>query len=231
MNYLAHARGLLDDPYLVAGAATPDWLCLTRPRLRCRSKHALPFADSSDRRLASFARGVLRHHADDDWFHQTQAFNELTLELARRIRRLTRDEDGMRPSFVGHILVELLLDATLIAEDARAADRYYAALNQIDPEEIAGLIGELTGEDASQTAAIVRRFLEIRFLDDYPDDARLLVRLNQVMRRVRLPELPQGMLDILPQARRDVTALREQLLTPPFELPRRHGLLAAPASW
>ena len=76
MNYLAHSLACLDDPYEVAGAAVPDWLGLTRPRLRCRSRHALPFVDLEEPKVAALARGIVRHHADDDWFHQTLAFNE-----------------------------------------------------------------------------------------------------------------------------------------------------------
>ena len=118
MNYLAHSLACFDDPYQLAGAAVPDWLGLTRPRLRCRSRQAAPFADSDDPCVAAIARGVLRHHADDAWFHETDAFCILSLEFARRVRGVTGDVDGMRPSFLGHILVELLLDASMLFKAA-----------------------------------------------------------------------------------------------------------------
>jgi hypothetical protein len=214
MNYLAHAMACLDDPYQVAGAATPDWLCMTRPRLRCRSRQAAPFVDADDPRFASLARGILRHHADDDWFHETGAFGDLSMELARQVRRATGDRDGMRPGFLGHILVELLLDAALIAEDRRGVDAYYAALEAVDPRFVANAIGAMNGCDASGVAGLISRFVEIRFLYDYMEDASLLFRLNQVMRRVRLPELPAQMLDILPDARQLIFEQRIALLTP-----------------
>jgi len=214
MNYLAHAMNCLDDPYQVAGAATPDWLCMTRPRLRCRSRQAAPFVDADDPQLASFARGVMRHHADDDWFHETGAFGDLSMELARRIRWATGDRDGMRPGFLGHILVELLLDAALIAEDRRGVDAYYAALAAVDAEFVAAAIGQVNGCDASGGAGLITRLVELRFLYDYMEDETLLFRLNQVMRRVRLPELPGRMLEILPGARQLVAEHRAALLTP-----------------
>ncbi len=37
---------------------------------------------------------------------------------------------------------------------------------------------------------MIQLFCRERFLYDYLDDAKLLTRLNRVMRRVRLPELP-----------------------------------------
>jgi hypothetical protein len=227
MNYLAHAIECLDDPYQVAGAATPDWLCMTRPRLRCRSRQAAPFVEAEDSQLASFARGVMRHHADDDWFHETGAFGDLSMELARRIRWATGDRDGMRPGFLGHILVELLLDAALIAEDRRGVDAYYAALATVDAGFVAAAIGQMNGCDASSVAELITRFVELRFLYDYIEDETLLFRLNQVMRRVRLPELPAKMLEILPGARQLVADHRLALLTPrAAEAP----LLAAMAS-
>jgi hypothetical protein len=214
MNYLAHSLACLDDPYEVAGAAVPDWLGLTRPRLRCRSRQAAPFAELSDPCVAAVARGVMRHHADDDWFHQTATFCDLSLEFARRVRHTTGDVDGMRPSFLGHILVELLLDATLMAENRWRVDAYYAALNQVDADAVAGAVGTMIGADASALASIIRRFRVMRFLYDYADDGGLVFRLNQVMRRVRLPELPERFTELLPAARAMVTKRRDELLAP-----------------
>ena len=214
MNYLAHSLECLDDPYEVAGAAVPDWLGMTQPRLRCRSRHARPWMGHSDSVPAAIARGVVRHHADDDWFHQTGAFGDLSMELARRVRRVTGDDDGMRPSFLGHILLELLLDATIQAAEPAVLDRYYDALGAVDATVVAATVGAMAEVDASQLASIIERFRELRFLYDYADDDRLLFRLNQVMHRVRLPELPPRFTTILPAARMLVASHRDALLAP-----------------
>jgi hypothetical protein len=214
MNYLAHSLQCQESPYEVAGAAVPDWLGMTRPRLRCRSRHARPHVSADDPQLAAVARGVMRHHADDDWFHQTGAFGDVMLELARRIRGVTGDTDGMRPGFLGHILLELLLDATLHAEQPEVLDRYYDALGRIDPAVVAGAVGHMAECDAASLAGIIERFVELRFLYDYADDDRLAYRLNQVMRRVGLPELPRAFTEILPEARILVAAASRNLLTP-----------------
>jgi hypothetical protein len=227
MNYLAHSLSCLDDPYEVAGAAVPDWLGLTRPRLRCRSRHALPWVDSADPAMAAIARGIMRHHADDDWFHQTAAFCELSLEFARRVRRVTGDVDGMRPSFLGHILVELLLDAVIMAEDPGVLDAYYAALSSVDPQQVAGAVGQMTGADASALASIVRRFVPMRFLYDYVEDEPLAFRLNQVMHRVGLPNLPGRFTEILPDARALVARHRDDLLPSAAEERQSPGVLLA----
>jgi hypothetical protein len=64
-------------------------------------------------------------------------------------------------------------------------------------------------------AAIIDRFRLVQFLYDYVADERLAFRLNQVMRRVRLAELPGRFVEILPAARRLVATHRDALLTPP----------------
>jgi hypothetical protein len=227
MNYLAHALDCLDDPYQVAGRAVPDWLCLTRPRLRCRARHARPHIQSPCRVTRAVARGVARHHADDGWFHHTAAFGELSLELARRIRRATGDCDGMRPSFVGHILLEMLLDAAIADGQPQLVDRYYAALGAVDPRRVARTVSLLTDGDAVQLEHIVTRFVETEFLYDYAHDELLLYRLNQVMRRVGLPELAPAFVDLLPAARSLVGAGRAALLTPPASRPAPKLALAS----
>ena len=117
MNYFAHARRFLDDPYMVAGTAVPDWLNVVDRRVRTRSKSAAPLVHDADPYLAAVARGVVQHHHDDAWFHQTAIFTRLNLHFTVEIRDRLEHEAGLRPSFLGHILVELLLDAELIHDE------------------------------------------------------------------------------------------------------------------
>lgn len=214
MNFFAHALHCLDDPYQLAGVAAPDWLNAIRPRVRCRTKHALPFIDAERPELRAMARGVVRHHEDDDWFHQTRAFAELSLSFAKRIRAATGDPDGMRPSFVGHILVELLLDAELIAVRPGAIDRYYDSVVRLDAPLAAACVSRMTGAPAGDVNRVIDRFASEQFLIDYLDDLRLCYRLNQVMRRVGLTELPESVAEMLPEARFDVRGRQRELLTP-----------------
>ena len=51
----------------------------------------------------------------------------------------------MRPIFLGHAIVEILLDAVLIEQDRSQLDRYYQALGQIDSALVADAVGSITG--------------------------------------------------------------------------------------
>ncbi|MBW8884259.1 MAG: hypothetical protein JF612_05665, partial [Planctomycetia bacterium] len=55
-------------------------------------------------------------------------------------------------------------------------------------------------------------FTAERFLYDYLDDAKLLVRLNHIMRRVNLPQIPPSLISLLPSFRSRVRNRMNDLL-------------------
>ncbi len=213
MNYFAHGRRFLSRPYFVAGTAVPDWLNVVNRRLRLRGKKVEPFVRSADPIQKEIASGICQHHADDDWFHRTRAFAELALQFAVTIRDRLPKDDGLRPSFLGHILVELLLDDCLARQHPTQLSAYYACLEQVDPQRVAEFVHQVTGKNAQELTVFIPRFLEVRFLYDYAEDAKLLYRLNQVMQRVGLAKIPDAMAGLLPRLRAAVQQRATALLT------------------
>ena len=147
MNYFAHGRHVVEDPYLLAGTAAPDWLSVVNRRVRARATGS---AIGRLRRsaLSAVARGVVQHHHDDDWFHRTRAFAELSWRFTAELRDLLPEDDGFRPSFLGHILVEILLDAALIEEDPSRLDAYYDALGSLAPARVSRCVHHMTTGNA-----------------------------------------------------------------------------------
>ncbi|HTU27733.1 MAG TPA: hypothetical protein VMF30_20140 [Pirellulales bacterium] len=213
MNYFAHGREFVDEPYFLAGTAVPDWLNVVDRPTRIRSRQALEYVEAADPCLAAVARGIVRHCQDDGWFHSTRAFAELSMELTRGARDLLAQDAGFRPHFLGHILVEMLLDAALIAADPARLEAWYAALDGLDPERVREAVGTMGRGGGQRLAVFIPLFSRERFLWDYLDDAKLMIRLNQVMRRVELPQLPRHFADLLPNARQLVTERQAELLT------------------
>jgi hypothetical protein len=216
MNYFAHAYPHLADEtldaYFLAGLATPDWLSVVARRSKCRTRHVEPWIEHADPRLAALARGIAQHHADDRWFHETRAFAELSLLFAKRIQQHCGDGGDMRPSFLGHILVELLLDAELIARDPRRLDRYYAAIDRVDAVQVAAWVEQMSGRPVDELALFIPRFVTLRFLADYANDGGLCFRVNQVLHRVGLPELPFSFGELLPSLRGTVAQNAQALM-------------------
>lgn len=212
MNYLAHGWRFAEQPYFLAGTAVPDWLSVVDRKMRARGKTAALYVNDADENLAALARGIVQHHRDDEWFHQTTAFNELSLAFTLQVRDSLPADDGFRPSFLGHILVELLLDATLTEEKPSRLDNYYAALAQADPAFLQVAINRLSTRQSDKVAYLITRFLQERFLYDYAEDGKLLVRLNHVMKRVSLPLLPAELADLFPEMRATIRHRRHELL-------------------
>jgi hypothetical protein len=215
MNYLSHGWRFSDQPYVLAGTAAPDWLSVIDRKIRLRSRTAANYVADTDPIVAAVARGVVQHHADDAWFHALPAFNELSLAFAVEIRDALPGDEGFRPSFLGHILVELLLDSALVEESPERLDNYYAALSALDPGAVEQAINRLATRPNNRIASLIPRFTAERFLYDYRDDTRLLMRLNHIMRRVGLPQLPPSLIGLLPSLRGRVRDRMRELLTEP----------------
>jgi hypothetical protein len=212
VNYFAHAIAFLDDPYFAAGTGVPDWLSVVDRAVRVRLERAGRFVDDRCGVTRSVARGIVQHIRDDARFHESRAFAELTYGLSALVRDVLGGESGMRPSFLGHLLVEVLLDACLIAEDPGRLGEYYRVIDSVDPGRVEGAVNRMAPRPTRRLAPMIRRFCRERILSDYGEDAKLRVRLDQVMRRVKLAPLPGELLDVLPEARRAVALRREELL-------------------
>lgn len=214
MNYFAHGCRFVADPYYLAGTAVPDWLNVgdRKAGVRARSKQAALLADDADPQVRALARGIMRHHTDDGWFHETPAFAELSWRFTAEIRDRLEPDPGLRPSFLGHILIELLLDAELIADDPSRLDAYYRALEEVDADHVMATVNRISARPAEKLAEVIRMFREIQFLRDYVADGPLLTRLNGVLKRVGLAQLPDAFVAYLPSARLAVREHRDGLL-------------------
>ncbi len=212
MNYFAHALPFLDRPCFAAGVSVPDWLTVVDRPLRLRPRHAETFVDDADHCVAEVAAGVLQHLGDDARFHETRAFAETSLDLSVRARDSLGGESGMRPAFLGHLLAELLLDATLIADDPTRLTEYYRLLDKLDAGQIEAAVNRMAPRPTRRLAGFIELFRRERVLWDYLEDDTLMVRLGQVMRRVRLDPLPDRFASILPGARTLVAVRKIELL-------------------
>jgi len=68
-------------------------------------------------------------------------------------------------------------------------------------------------ESTNRVAPLLPLFLQERFLWDYLDGEKLLARLNQVMRRIKLNALPESLIEVLERGRQLVASHADELLT------------------
>lgn len=212
MNLFAHALPFLEDAWFAAGTCLPDWMSAVNRKIRLRSRKMALRTDDRDPVVAKVARGIVQHHQDDHWFHDTAAFVGLNLDFSLELRQQLPDADSLRSHFVGHILIEILLDDYLAAEFPGQLECFYERLGEIPGSRLQTVVENLAGECPIPLAEFFPRFLKSRFLFDYRDDLNLLRRLNQVMHRVGLAALPPALSDWLPGARQRVRILAPELL-------------------
>jgi hypothetical protein len=215
VNYLAHAYQHLHRPYFMAGTALPDWMNVIDRKNRARRHRAQPVTGHMDPEIAEFALGVVQHHEDDQWFHTSESFIHLSSRFAAELKGLLGADLGHQAAFVGHISVELLLDAELITRNERLLDGYYNNLAQLNAAKLVAAAGLICPSPVPELALLVPRFIDERFLADYTSDQGLCRRLNGVMRRVNLPPLPQSVIDWLAVSRRCVADRTDDLLAFP----------------
>lgn len=215
MNFLCHAIPYLDDPLVAVCTAVPEWLSVIDRKIRARERMATAVLDSDDDSVRQVATGILNHINDDRWFHTTAAFVETNLQLAVGLRDLLPGDRGFRPMFVGHVVIEVFLDAFWIRDRPDFIEKYYKLIDDAPQELIQRCVNEITGKPTDRIAETIRRYAKARFLYDYLDHTRLLMRLNQVMRRVGLAELPDSVLPWLQEASELVESRRARFLTQP----------------
>lgn len=227
MNFLCHALPTMNrTPAMNRTPSTdvsvraictgmPDFLSVIDRRIRARGRAAERFLDSDDPVMRAVAAGIVLHIADDRWFHAGETFARMNLEFAVQLRDRLPGDVGFRPSFVGHILIEMLLDANYVIAQPQWVDRYYRLFEDAPLERIQTCVNTITGKPSDRIVETLRRFAAIRFLDDYADDAAILMRLNQVMARVGLEPLPEAVQRWLPHARAEVLLHHERLLGGP----------------
>jgi len=190
MNYFAHALHHLDRPYFVAGTAVPDWLSVADRKVRLRPRQLEPWFSSDDQIQTDVAAGTAQHLHDDGWFHATRGFVEVTTEMTHLFRRELGADDKYHCGFLGHVGMELLLDAILMERFPAEFERYYEVLGTIEPEVVQTAVNRMAKQPTDRLAWFVELFRQKQILRDYSDDQRLLTRLNQVLDRVKLSPLP-----------------------------------------
>lgn len=214
MNYFAHALPFLNRPVFVIGTSLPDMLSVADRRVRLRERLVEPFADGSGSFGAELAAGTLQHLQDDDWFHRTPGFHEITGQLARLFRQSLPDDDSPRVGFLGHIVAELQLDGALSERYPRAFEHYYTLLAAVDEHAVEACVNQMARQPTDRLARLIRAFRDEQFMRCYTRPGRLLRRLNQIMLRVRLEPLPEAFEEPLAASWNVVRDRVEDLLPP-----------------
>lgn len=220
MNSFSHALPFLDrNDNFAIGCAIPDWLGAVDRRCRVRKNGAEKLLEDSDPLVVNIAGGIIQHIDDDKWFHAGAKFTDLSMVFAVELRDLLVGEAGFRPGFLGHIIIELLLDGFLHENYPGQLDRFYEMVRAADSNAIQDAVNLMATRPTTKLAEYFEVFNREKYLYDYNDDERLMYRVNYVLRRVKLNPVDDRVVNWVPSARKRVyDSVNELLIEYPMEV-------------
>lgn len=211
MNYFSHAIRFLDRPWFALATGIPDWVSVVDRSCRLREKNLIAW-DGIRPHEQAILDGIRQHLHDDDWFHTTRGFAEITDEIAVQFRKVLPPDERYSCGFLGHLVTELLLDATLIEQSSEKLQAYYELFREVDVAEFQTVVNRVATRPTQHLTFFVEQYRHERFLEDYASNERLRHRLNQVMRRVKLAMLPETIDDVLSSSRELIRIRWRELL-------------------
>jgi hypothetical protein len=173
MNFLAHtlpAWGLHLDAqaWAAAGTSVPDWMRAIDRSVKLRPAHTSAHHNSDDAPVRWLCWGIERHHSDDHRFHLDDGFTVCADQITADIRAASIP--SVRASVLGHIAAEMLMDAVLLERHPWLGERYYAALESLDGDQVQRAMEVIAGVPLPAVPAALAMFCRARFLLDYRTD-------------------------------------------------------------
>jgi hypothetical protein len=184
MNYLSHFYfdRYNDDPYFVLGTVMPDLLKDADKSAQIRpEKTTLPQMPCIEAMIA----GWKRHLKVDIHFHSSDFFRHHSHQLKLHLTPIINDSP-VKPFFLGHITLELLIDGLLIHQNKVEADQLYLQLEQIEDNEIQRFLNLHGIVDAQIFLRFFDGFKKSRYLSSYAKITGIVYALQQICKRIWL---------------------------------------------
>jgi hypothetical protein len=184
MNFLSHFYFERHHPYpeRVLGVLLPDLLKNANKDLNIHPSR-LAVDTFIHPQVAPIYEGWLRHIHTDRVFHNLPFFFEHTHALKLALQPLLVSTP-IRPSFLSHIGLELLLDHLLIIDRLVDVEDFYDALEKVDPAAIRRFL-QLSGVDDPQFFFhYFQGFMRHRYVASYVDLDQVVYALIQICKRV-----------------------------------------------
>lgn len=183
MNFLSHFYfdRYSHDPHLVLGAILPDLVKNARKdwNLHPEKKEEL-FSKGIE---SSILKGWKRHLAVDRHFHNSSFFIEHTGAIRSAIAPVLKNSQ-VRPSFLAHISLELMLDSILLTENIIVADELYSHLRQSDRIALTRFLEINRMDDIVHFFKFFDQFIESSYLNSYRESHNIIYALNGICMRV-----------------------------------------------
>ncbi|HXI01415.1 MAG TPA: hypothetical protein VNI52_14190 [Sphingobacteriaceae bacterium] len=183
MNFLSHFYfdRNCKDPDFVMGSVLPDLVKNTR-----KDWHFHPEKDQlsySTPKLKSLLSGWKRHLEVDKHFHSSRFFSTHTSAIRTAIAPVLTNSP-VRPSFVAHIALELMLDSLLLAESKIDVNKFYASISLSDRASLYDFLTLNKADDPVLFFNFLDEFIQTRYLHSYREAQNIMYAINRICLRI-----------------------------------------------
>ncbi len=184
MNFLSHFYfdQQRANPNIILGTILPDLLKNANKDWNPRPQKHKPLF-SSPLPIHDLLIGWERHLEVDLIFHSSTFFAEKTQALKKLLLPILSDS-VVRPSFLAHISVELLLDHLLIEHKKINVDIFYKNLDLVDTEDLQMFLTRCDITDTSQFFKFFDSFKSSRYLEHYQELESISYALKRICMRL-----------------------------------------------
>ncbi|KAA8481893.1 hypothetical protein BDE36_4027 [Arcticibacter tournemirensis] len=184
MNFLSHFYfdRYSDNPERIIGMVLPDLVKNARKDWCIRpEKHQYLF--TADKKLNCILEGWKRHLEVDRYFHSSDFFHFHTQKIKALIGPFLINAE-VRPSFVAHIALELMLDSLLLKERVVGTNQFYKYLSEADVPSTKIFL-ELNGiSDTTQFFTFLDEFISSAYLNQYNDSGHIIYAIGRICMRL-----------------------------------------------
>ncbi|MFC3198701.1 hypothetical protein ACFOET_13855 [Parapedobacter deserti] len=184
MNFLSHFyfERYSHNPELVLGSILPDLI-----KNADRDINVLPhkYEDRfiTNPKLQSIYHGWMRHMETDRYFHNAPFFYNHTHDLKVLLAPAVV-ETPIRPSFLSHIALELLLDHLLLRHQLVQELDFYEHLAAADRDTVDRFLKRCEVEDTQFFFTYFDRFMSARYVGGYREFAQITEAMISICRRL-----------------------------------------------
>lgn len=184
MNFLSHYYFERDNqnPNMVMGTVLPDLVKNAEKNcnLHPQKKEALFLPDQQ---LNSLLKGWKKHLEVDRLFHSSDFFIKQMATL-KQLLLPTLENSPVRPSFLSHIGVELMLDHLLVIHRKINIDAFYEQLQNVDDEILTTFLNHCGVVKTEQFFKFLNSFKSSRYLLSYQKIENISYALQRICMRL-----------------------------------------------
>ncbi|RDC56621.1 DUF479 domain-containing protein [Pedobacter chinensis] len=184
MNFLSHYYFDKSnaDANVVMGTVLPDLIknASKETNLYPQKNEFLFLGNANEEGLLT---GWKRHLAVDLFFHSSNFFLEKTTALKHLIKPVV-EGTPVRPSFLAHIGLELLLDHLLIEHNLVQVNHFYEKLMAVKKESLNDFLEHCGLKDQTVFSKFLESFISSKYLFSYQKLENISYALNRICMRL-----------------------------------------------